>query len=140
MKTIDVEFFENDAQLVVNNLSQLFTEELKTKIRQQTSLKIVRTEEADAEFSGTITGYSIAPAAVQAPVGNTAPIASLTRLTITVSAKYTNVVNKKLNFETSFSRFKDFAGDIAPVEQSLIIAINDQLTDDIFNKAFANWQ
>jgi len=144
MKTVDVEFFENNAPLVVNNLSQLFTEALKDKIRSQTKLKIVRSEEADAIFSGTITGYGIAPAAVQAPVGNAAPIASLTRLTITVNVKY--VVNLKdptakgYSYETSFSRFKDYAGDIGPQEQSLIADINKQLTEDIFNKAFANWQ
>jgi len=143
MKSIDVEFFENNAPLVVNYLSQVFTEALKDKIRQQTKLKIVRTEEADAILSGTITGYSIAPAAVQAPVGNAAPIASLTRLTITVSVKY--VVNlkdpaaKSLSYETSFSRFKDYSGDIGTQEQALITDIDKQLTEDIFNKAFANW-
>ncbi len=144
MKSIDVEFFENNAPLVVNNLSQLFTEALKNKVRSETKLKIIRTEDADAILSGTITGYSIAPAAVQAPVGNTAPVASLTRLSITVSVKY--VVNlkdpaaKSLSYETSFVRFKDYAGDIGPQEQSLIADINKQLTEDIFNKCFANWQ
>ncbi|OCX50773.1 hypothetical protein BEL04_18745 [Mucilaginibacter sp. PPCGB 2223] len=143
MKTLDVEFFENNAPLVVNNLSQTFTEALKQKIRSETRLKIVRTEDADAVLSGSITGYSIAPAAVQAPVGNTAPIASLTRLTITVNVKY--VVNLKdpaakgYSYETSFSRFKDYAGDLSTQEQALITDITKQLTEDIFNKAFANW-
>jgi len=143
MKTIDVEFFENNAPLVVNNLSQTFTEALKQKIRSETRLKIVRTEDADAVLSGSITGYSIAPAAVQAPVGNTQPIASLTRLTITVNVKY--VVNlkdpaaKTYAYETSFARFKDYSGDLSSQEQALIADINKQLTEDIFNKAFANW-
>ena len=33
----------------------------------------------------------------------------------------------------------DFTGDIANQEQNLITTINKQLTEDIFNKAFANW-
>lgn len=131
-------FFENTAPLVVNNLSQLFTEALKDRIRSQTRLSLVRGE-SDATLEGRITGYSIAPAAIQATADNRAPVAGLTRLTITVNAKYTNIANKKYNFEESFSRYKDFSGDIASQEQALIVAINKQLTEDIFNRAFANW-
>ena len=58
MKTIRVDFFENNAQLVVNTLSQSFTEALKARIRNTTSLSIVRGE-ADATMSGTITDYNI---------------------------------------------------------------------------------
>ncbi|EHQ28297.1 LptE family protein [Mucilaginibacter paludis] len=138
LKTINVMFFENTAPLVVNNMSQLFTEALKERIRSQTSLSLVRGE-ADATMEGQITGYTIAPAAIQATSDNRQPIAGQTRLSITVKAKYTNIANKKYNFEESFTRFKDFSGEIAPVEQSLIADINKQLTEDIFNRAFANW-
>lgn len=138
LKTINISFFENTAPFVVNNLSQLFTEALKDRIRSQTSLSLVRGE-ADATMEGQITNYVIAPAAVQATSDNRAPIAGLTRLTITVKAKYTNIADKKYNFEESFTRFKDFSGDISTQEQALIQDINKQLTEDIFNKAFANW-
>lgn len=131
-------FFENIAPLVVNNLSQTFTESLKDRVRSQTRLSIVRGE-ADATMEGQITGYGIAPASIQASSDNRAPIAGLTRLTITVKAKYTNIANKKYNFEESFSRFKDFSGELGAQEQSLIADINKQLTEDIFNRAFANW-
>jgi hypothetical protein len=138
LKTINVMFFENTAPLVVNNLSQLFTEALKDRIRSQTSLSMVRGE-ADATMEGQITGYGIAPAAIQATTNNQAPIAGLTRLTITVKVKYSNIANKKYNFEESFTRFQDFSGDLSSQEQTLIVAINKQLTEDIFNRAFANW-
>jgi hypothetical protein len=140
MKTINVQFFENTAPLVVNNLSQLFTEALKDRIRSQTRLGIVRGE-ADATFEGAITGYSIAPVSIQATDNNTAPRATATRLTITVNVKYVNNKDKKLSpdFEQSFSRYTDFTGDISSQEQNLIRIINQQLTEDIFNKAFANW-
>jgi hypothetical protein len=140
MKTINVMFFENNAPLVVNNLSQLFTESLKDRIRSQSRLGIVRGE-ADATMEGSITGYSIAPVSVQATNNNTAPLATATRLTITVNVKYVNNKDKKRSpdFEQSFSRYTDFTGDISSQEQNLIRIINQQLTEDIFNKAFANW-
>src|ERR1700744_1506436 len=69
MKTIRVDFFENNAALVVNTLSTSFTEALKDRIRTTTSLSIVRGE-ADAVLSGNITDYNIAPVSVQATNGN----------------------------------------------------------------------
>jgi hypothetical protein len=138
IKTINVMFFENTAPLVVNNLSQLFTEALKERVRSQTRLSIVRGE-ADATMEGQITGYGTAPVAVQATTDNRAPIAGLTRLTITVKVKYSNIAKKKYNFEESFSRFKDFSGQLASQEQALILDINKQITEDIFNRAFNNW-
>ncbi|MFD1258504.1 LPS assembly lipoprotein LptE [Mucilaginibacter terrae] len=140
MKTINVAFFENTAPLVVNTLSTSFTEALKDRIRSQTRLGIVRGE-ADATIEGTITGYSIAPVSIQATNNTTAPIATATRLTITVNVKYVNNKDKKLSpdFEQSFSRYIDFTGDLNSREQDLIRIINQQLTEDIFNKAFANW-
>ncbi|MGV8877507.1 MAG: LptE family protein [Sphingobacteriaceae bacterium] len=138
LKTINVHFFENNAQLVVANLSQNFTEALKERIRSTTALGIVRGE-ANANLEGRITGYSITPAAIQATENNRAPIAGLNRLTITVSAKYTNEVDPTLNFEQLFSQSQDFSGDVSTREQALILEINKQLTEDIFNKAFANW-
>ncbi|TCK82772.1 LptE family protein [Albibacterium bauzanense] len=136
MKTVSVDFFENNAPLVVSYLSTDFTEALKERIRNQSSLSMVRTD-ADASFSGRITGYTINPTAVQ---GNDR--AGLNRLSITVSVKYTNSVNPTYNFDESFTRFKDFSTNAGPIqsqEQQLIKEINTMLTEDIFNRAFANW-
>jgi hypothetical protein len=139
LKTINVQYFENNAPLVVNNLSQLFTEGLKTRIRSQTNLSIVRGE-ANAIMSGNIIGYSIAPVSVQATNNtNAPPIASGSRLSITINVKYTNDVDKKLNFEQPFTRYADYRGDIGNQEQALIANIIGQITEDVFNKAFANW-
>src|SRR5690606_3650284 len=136
METVSVDFFENSAPLVVPYLSQDFTEALKNRVRNQTRLSMVR-DDGDAALEGRITGYSINPTAVQ---GNDR--AGLNRLTITVSVKYTNKVNEKQNVEASFSRFQDFSTANEPIqsqEQQLIKQINDMLTEDIFNRAFANW-
>lgn len=138
LKTIDIQFFENNAQLVVPTLSQTFTEALKERIRSQTSISITRGE-ANATMSGAITGYSIAPVSIQATNSNVAPIAGASRLSITVSVKYVYDADKKLSFEETFTKSKDFTGDSASQEQTLIPEIVKQLTDDIFNRAFANW-
>lgn len=136
MKTISVQFFENNASLVVPYLSQQFTEQLKDRIRNQTRLSLVRSE-GDANFEGRITDYSIRPVAIQ---GNDR--AGLSRLSITVSVKYTNVLKPEQSFEQSFTRFRDL--DLATralqvQERELIPLINKDLTEDIFNRAFANW-
>ena len=138
LKTINVGYFENNAPLVVGTLSQSFTEALKSRIRSTTRLSIVQGE-ADASLTGNITGYSIEPVSVQATNNNVAPIAGANRLTITVNVVYTNKANKKFNFTQSFPAFADFTGDIATQEQGLIATITKQLTEDIFNRAFANW-
>jgi hypothetical protein len=138
MKTINVEYFENNAPLVVNYLSQNFTEALKSRIRSTTRLSIVQGE-ADADMKGSITGYSIEPVSVQATNNNVAPIAGAERLTITVNVTFSYKNDKKLNFTQSFTEHQDFSGDINSQEQNLVTTITKRLTDDIFNQAFANW-
>jgi hypothetical protein len=132
MKTIRVDFFENNATLVVNTLSQQFTESLKARIRSTTSLSIVRGDAADGVISGNITDYHIAPISV-------APIAGASALTITVKVKYVNDLRKTDGFEESFTKSENFTGDIATREQSLIADLNKQIIEDIFNRAFAQW-
>jgi len=134
MKTFNVQFFENSAPIVVPYLSQQFTEALKTQIRTQTSLSQV-TSEGDATFEGRITGYAITSTAV----GGNNDMAQANRLSITVSVKYVDNIVPDNSFEQSFTRYQDFKGTVQSQEQTLITAINKQLTEDIFNRAFANW-
>lgn len=138
LTTINIQYFENNAPLVVNTLSQQFTEALKNRIRTQTNISIVRGE-GKASLSGAIIGYTIAPISIEATNNNTAPIAGASRLTITVNVKFTYDADKKISFEQTFTRFANFSGDISSQEQALIQDINKQLTEDIFNKAFNNW-
>ena len=141
MKTLNVRFFENNAPLVVPTLAQTFTEDLKERIRTQSRLSLV-TGEADAIMEGKITGYDIRPVAF---TDNRQPTAGATRLTITVQVKYTNNLDTgkvKTSFDESFSAFKEFttaSGTLQSQEQALIKQINQQLTENIFNRAFAQW-
>lgn len=137
LKTVSVKVFENNAPLVVASLSSQFTEELKTRIRNQTSLSITQND-ANAAFTGNITGYSITPVAI---TDNKQPTAGANRLSITVNVKYVNNVDPKQSFEQSFERYKDFklAGNLQAQEPALIKDVTAQLTEDIFNRAFAQW-
>lgn len=138
MKTVSVPFIENNAPTVQPTLSQSLTEALKTRIRNQSRLNIVPSD-ANATFEGRITGYDIKPVAIQ---DNNRPTAGANRLTIRVNMKYTNNINPKQSFEESFERYYTFpAGnvDLNTVQATILKGIIDQLTDDIFNRAFAQW-
>jgi hypothetical protein len=140
LKTIYVGYFENDAPLVVSNLSNDFTEALKNRIRTTTNLSIVQTQQADAVLTGSIIGYSIAPVSVQANSNsNTPPIASASAVTVTVQVKYINNVDKRLSYEQTFSEPMNYTGDLASQLPKILPTLETQLTEDIFNKAFANW-
>ena len=131
MKTVNVQFFENIA-----TLGQNFTEGLKERIRSQSRLSQV-SGNADAMFEGVITGYDITPAAVEANTDR----AALNRLTITVKVKYTNNLDEtgESNFEETFTQYREFAGQVQAQEESLNAEIIKLLTEDVYNRAFANW-
>ena len=135
VKTVSVKTFQSYAPLANANLTQSFTEALKDVFISQTNLDLV-TRNGDLQFEGAITGYAITSVAIQ---GN--ETAALNRLTVTVKVKFTNTKDSKQDFETSFSRFADFESsqNIASIEDELIKDINDQLTQDIFNKSVSNW-
>lgn len=122
--------------LVVPYLANQFTEALKERIRNQTPLSIERGE-AEANFEGRITDYTVRPVAIQ---GNDR--AGLTRITVTVNVKYTNTLKPEQNFEEPFSASQEFSLNQGPLEsqqQKLIAVINRQLSELIINRAFASW-
>ena len=136
VKTVSIQFFANNASLVVPTLSRVFTDALKDYFTSQTNLALVD-RNGDLNIEGAITGYAIQPVAIQ---GN--ETAAQTRLTITVTVKFTNKKNEKQNFENkSFSRYEDYSSsqNLAAVQDQLIKDIDDQLIQDIFNQAIVNW-
>ena len=134
-KTISIDYFQNNAAIVVPTLSQSFTEKLRDRFVNQTSLDLAA-ENGDLDLKGYIADYIITPVA---PSSN--ETASLNRLTITVKVTFTNTKDAAQNYEKNFSRFTDFQSDInlSDIEEELIEEINEQLVDVIFNDAVANW-
>lgn len=134
-KTISVAFFTNNTTLGGPAISQKFTEKLRDVVSSQTSLALMK-QNGDLQFEGAITDYNVAPVAIQS-----SDQAALNRLTITVSVKYHNKFDATKNFEQPFTRFADYktTSSLSAEEDKLLIEINRQLTEDIFNKAFNNW-
>ncbi|MBA3971483.1 MAG: LptE family protein [Bacteroidetes bacterium] len=134
-KTVSVIYFQNNASLAPPTLSQTFTEALKDKLSSQTRLALTN-KGGDLNFEGSVIGYTTGPIAIQST-----DLAALNRLTITVSVKYTCAFDEKKNFEQSFTRYADYTSDqnLASIEEHLTREINDQLIQDIFNRALNNW-
>lgn len=135
LKTFTVQYFENRAPLINPTMSQSFTEALKDRVTRESRLALA-TQNADIDFSGEITGYSIRPMAIQADA-----LSAETRLTVTVKVRYRNFKNPKDNWESQFSAYEDYPSErnINDIEGELTTLIIEQLTEDIFNKAFSDW-
>lgn len=135
VKTINILYFPNNANLVEPTLSQKFTDALRDKFINETSLALVN-DGGDLILEGAITGYRTQPVAIQGD-----DQAALNRLTISVDVSYTNTFDEKMSFENTFSRYADYSSDrnLTEVQDQLIDEINTQLIEDIFNKAVINW-
>lgn len=134
-KTVSIKYFPNNASLVEPTLSQTFTDALKDKFVSQTTLILVQ-RNGDLRLEGEITGYSTKPIAITGD-----QTAALNRLTITVKVKYVNTFDETKNFESSFNRYEDYPSNknLADVQETLIIQINEMLIEDVFNKSVVNW-
>ena len=134
-KTVSVAYFTKKATNSPSSLNQTLTEGLKDLFLSQTNLYLTNGE-GDLSFSGEVTKYQINPIAIQAN-----ETAGQNRLTIAIKAKYNNSFDEKQNFESTFSRYRDFnsSDNLADVEDILIEEISKELLEDVFNKAFVNW-
>jgi hypothetical protein len=135
VKTASIAYFQNRAPIVRATLGQQFTDLLREKIQQNTSLKMI-SDGGDASFEGEITGYGTSPQALQSN-----DQAANNRLTITLRVKYTNSAEPQFNYDATFSRYEDYPSskNLESVESELVPKILENLVEDIFNKAFANW-
>ena len=134
-KTVSVQYFNNKAATVQPSLSQVFTERLKDMFLEQTNLTLSENE-SDLSFSGYISKYQIKPMAIKAN-----ETAGKNRLTIAVKVTYNNSLDSENNFEHTFSRYRDYDSEqnISDIENTLIEEITNELSEDVFNKAFVNW-
>lgn len=135
VKSISVSYLPNNALLVQPTLSRKLTEAIRDKFTSQSNLSLVSSN-GDLNIEGEITGYTTEPVAITGE-----QTAALQRLKITVNIRFTNKQDPKQDFETSFSRFQDYNSTrrLSEVEESLIDLINEELAQDIFNKAVVNW-
>ena len=134
-KSITVEYFKNSALTKQPTLSQVLTEKLKDYFTQQTNL-IISNQNGDLFFKGDIIKYDVQPIAIQSN-----ETAGQNRLTISVKVDFSNKQNEELNFNQTFSSYKDYESsqNLSDIEDILIAEITNELVEDIFNKAVVNW-
>ena len=135
VKTISIQYFLNRANLVQPGLSQTLTEALIDKCKAQTNLSMVNSG-GDVSFEGEITDYNTQPLTVSAEA-----TAAMNRFTISVRVRFKNNIDPTLNYEQTFSRYKDYDSnlDLSAVEKDLSDEIIKLLVEDMFNQAFVNW-
>ncbi len=135
VKTVSVQFFPNRARIVNPTLSQEFTNALMDKIKGQTNL-IFMENEGDVNFSGEITDYKTNILAITGDERS-----AMTRFTVSIRIKYANILDGGNDYDRVFSRYKDYDStlDLSDVEEDLVAAIIEDITEDAFNAAFVNW-
>ncbi|TXD47619.1 LptE family protein [Polaribacter sp. IC073] len=135
-KTIQIDFFPNQAQLIEPALSQQFTLEFQDLFTRQTNLTLVSTN-GDLHFSGEITSYRVVPMSATSQ-----QTSAQNRLTITVNVRYINNTDQKKDFEKSFSFYSDYPATsqlTGSVLEAAFDEIIDRITQDIFNASVGKW-
>ena len=135
VQTVSIARFPNNALLVAPILSSTLTDALQDRFTRQTRLTLVR-EDGDLSFEGEIVNYASTPAAVSGD-----EYAVRNNLTITVRVRFTNRIDPNQSWDKTFSAFQPYDSNklLQEAEPTLIPEIVDQLVEDIFNAAVAQW-
>ena len=135
-KTIQIDFFPNQASLVEPTLSQRFTQDMQDLFLRQTNLNLVNNN-GDLRFEGEITQYRVNPMSATSQ-----QTAAQNRLTITVNVRFYNRLKEEDDFEKQFSFYSDFDANsqlIGGVLDSALEEILERIIQDIFNASVAKW-
>ncbi len=135
-KTFQVNFFQNNADLIEPGIDRTFTLTLQDLIMNQTNLNLV-SNGGDLVYEGEITDYRITPMTATADQQ-----AAQNRLSIRVNVRFMNKKKETDDFEKSFEFYYDFPGRDLPTGSTLNAAITtifERITQDIFNESLAKW-
>ncbi|MDY0088806.1 MAG: LptE family protein [Flavobacteriaceae bacterium] len=134
--TFQVNYFQNNADLIEPGLDRDFTLALQELIMNQTNLNLV-TSGGDLVYEGEITGFYISPMTATADQR-----AAQNRVTMRVNVRFTNKKKESDDFEKSFSFFYDYPGTQQLTGATLQAAkteLFERITQDIFNESLAKW-
>lgn len=136
IKTVRVQFLENNARIKNSQLSPQLTDKLRQKIVSQTKLTQINGDNADYDISGAITQYDVSTSGISNQQVST------NRLTVAVNLVLKNrktpgAEDKNISASRSF----DFSASLtlSQAERQLNDEIIRNLTDEIFNKLFSDW-
>jgi outer membrane lipopolysaccharide assembly protein LptE/RlpB len=136
IKTVRVQYIENNARYKNTQLSPQLTDKLRQKIVSQTRLTQITGDNADYDISGSISQYDVTTSAISDQ--------QVSNNRLTVSVDLTLQDNKTPGAEPRkilASRSFDFSATLTlqQAEQRLNDEIIRNLTDEIFNKLFSDW-
>lgn len=135
-KSIQINYFNNNAALVEPNLSQAFTTKLQDFFNSQTNLPHVKTN-GDLTYEGEIVRYTIVPMTATSNF-----TAAQNRLTIEINVRYINKLDEAKNFEKRFTHFYDYDAN-ATLQGDLLDSayqeIFERINQEIFNASIGNW-
>lgn len=134
-KTFQVNYFQNNAEIVEVGIERTFTQKLQNTIQNQTNLDLVSSG-GDLLYEGEIVEYRITPMAANANQQS-----SQNRMTITINVRYSSKNSEDDNFEKRFSFFYDYDANLLPsaVLNEALEIIYERITLDIFNESLAKW-
>ena len=135
-KTFQVNYFQNNAELIEPGIERTFTLELQDIIQNQTNLNLVNSG-GDLVYEGEIVEYRITPMTATADQR-----AAQNRLTVAVMVRFSNKNKDKDDFEKRFSFYYDYDGSTQLVGSKLTTALDEifeRITQDIFNESLAKW-
>lgn len=135
-KTYQVNFFQNNADLIEPGIDRTFTLELQDLIQNQTNLNLVKNG-GDLIYEGEITDYRISPMTATADQQ-----AAQNRLRIRVNVRFTNKNKEADDFEKPFEFYYDYPANqqlTGATKDAALKEIFERITQDIFNASLAKW-
>lgn len=135
-KTFQVNFFQNNSDLIEPGIDRTFTLALQELIQNQTNLNLVKNG-GDLTYEGEIVDYRISPMTATADQQ-----ASQNRLKIRINVRFTNKNKETDNFEKPFEFYYDYPATQQLSDATLNSALKDifdRITQDIFNESLAKW-
>ena len=135
-ETFQVNYFQNNADIVEPGVERTFTLRLQELIQNQTNLSLTNSG-GDLVYEGEITQFRITPMTATADQR-----AAQNRLSITINVRFTNNRNEDDDFEKPFSFFYDYpANDLlsGQILETALDEIFERITQDIFNESLAKW-
>ncbi len=135
-KTFQVNYFQNNAELIEPGIERTFTLKMQEIIQNQTNLNLTNSN-GDLLYEGEITDYRITPMTATADQK-----ASQNRLSITINVRFSNKNKETDHFEKRFSFYYDYDGSTQLIGSKLTEALDvifERITQDIFNESLAKW-
>lgn len=135
-ETYQVNYFQNNAELIEPGIERDFKLELEAIIQDQTNLTLVSTG-GDLIYEGEIVDFRISPMTATADQR-----AAQNRLTISIMVRFTHTKEEKDSFEKRFSFFYDYPATEQLIGNTLRAGLDEifeRITQDVFNESLAKW-